>query len=393
MSYIGNTSTQQLYSPTVDYFSGNGSTTAFILSRPAASVADVQVTIDNVAQNPSSAYTVSGSTITFTSAPLSGTNNIYVRYTSLVTQSIAPGQGTVTATSFVSSTGTGAGVFQTSPTITTPVISSLSSASATALTLQSAGTTAITVDTSQNVGVGITSPTAKLHVSSSTTGSVIVQKWTDSATDTGYLTTISGGGCGVGAGGFLALGSGGGASFTERMRIDSSGRVLVGLTSANTSGANFQVSQGVTFPATQSASSDANTLDDYEEGTWTPVLTASGYTFTLTGQNGVYTKIGNCVNFKIYFVSAYSTGSGNTSGLITGLPFATSNIAANYGGCSMYPDTGAAFFSRVGCIRTNAGTSSMAIGNGWSGSATVSALNWAVSGTMEWEISGHYFTT
>jgi len=89
MSYIGNTSTQQSYSPTVDYFSGNGSTTAFTLSRPAASVADVQVTIDNVAQNPSSAYTVSGNTITFTSAPLSGTNNIYVRYTSLVTQSIA----------------------------------------------------------------------------------------------------------------------------------------------------------------------------------------------------------------------------------------------------------------------------------------------------------------
>jgi phosphate-selective porin len=46
----------------------------------------------------------------------------------------------------------------TSPTITTPVISSLSSASATALTLQSAGTTAITVDTSQNVGIGTTSP-------------------------------------------------------------------------------------------------------------------------------------------------------------------------------------------------------------------------------------------
>jgi hypothetical protein len=55
-----------------------------------------------------------------------------------------------------SSTGTGAGVFQTSPTITTPVISSLSSASATALTLQSAGTTAITIDTAQNVGLKTT---------------------------------------------------------------------------------------------------------------------------------------------------------------------------------------------------------------------------------------------
>jgi hypothetical protein len=79
---------------------------------------------------------------------------------------IAPGQGTVTATSMASSTGTGAGVFQTSPTITTPVISSLSSASATALTLQSAGTTAITVDTSQNVGIGTASPANKLTLNS-----------------------------------------------------------------------------------------------------------------------------------------------------------------------------------------------------------------------------------
>ena len=102
MAFIGNTNTTQAFTPAVDYFSGNGSTTAFTLSRPVASVAQVQVTIDNVAQNPSSAYTVSSNTITFTSAPLSGTNNIYVYYTSPITQVIAPGQGTVTTTSLAS---------------------------------------------------------------------------------------------------------------------------------------------------------------------------------------------------------------------------------------------------------------------------------------------------
>jgi hypothetical protein len=94
MAFIGNTNTTQAFTPAIDYFSGNGSTTAFTLSRQVASVAQVQVTIDNVAQNPSSAYTVSSNTITFTSAPLSGTNNIYVYYTSPITQVIAPGQGT-----------------------------------------------------------------------------------------------------------------------------------------------------------------------------------------------------------------------------------------------------------------------------------------------------------
>jgi len=105
MSYIGNTNITQGFIPAIDYFSGNGSTTAFTLSRPVASVAQVQVVIDNVAQNPSSAYTVSSNTITFTSAPLSGTNNIYVYYTSPITQVIAPGQSTVGLTQ-LTATGT-----------------------------------------------------------------------------------------------------------------------------------------------------------------------------------------------------------------------------------------------------------------------------------------------
>jgi len=116
MAAIGNSPTQQAFTPAIDYFSGNGSTTAFTLSRPVASVAQVQVTIDNVAQNPSSAFTVSANTITFTSAPLSGTNNIYVYYTSPITQVIAPGQGTVNTNSVVSS------ISLTTPTLVTPNI-------------------------------------------------------------------------------------------------------------------------------------------------------------------------------------------------------------------------------------------------------------------------------
>ena len=60
----------------IDYFSGNASTTAFTLSRPVASVAQVQAVISNVPQNPGDAFTVSGNTITFTSVPPTGTNNI-----------------------------------------------------------------------------------------------------------------------------------------------------------------------------------------------------------------------------------------------------------------------------------------------------------------------------
>lgn len=89
MGYLGNTPTQQAFTPAIDFFSGNGSTTAFTLSRPVASVAQVQATIENVPQNPGTAFTVSGNTITFDGAPASGTNNIYVYYTSPITQVVA----------------------------------------------------------------------------------------------------------------------------------------------------------------------------------------------------------------------------------------------------------------------------------------------------------------
>jgi len=90
-------------------------------------------------------------------------------------------------------TGTGANVLGTSPTITTPTISSLSSAAATALTLQSAGTTAITVDTSQNVLVGTTTTTNNLR-----NGEKVAVVTTGGNQGGASLTTYSGTGAGNG---------------------------------------------------------------------------------------------------------------------------------------------------------------------------------------------------
>lgn len=108
MAFIGNTPTTQAFTPAVDVFSGNGSTTAFTLSRPVASVAQVQAFIENVPQSPVDAFTVSGNTIAFTSAPPSGSSNIYVRYTSPITQVIAPSDGSVGTSKLVDAAVTSA---------------------------------------------------------------------------------------------------------------------------------------------------------------------------------------------------------------------------------------------------------------------------------------------
>lgn len=78
----------------------------------------------------------------------------------------------------------------------------------------------------------------------------------------------------------------------------------------------------IQFPATQNASSDVNTLDDYEEGSWTPVIGGTGGTSgqTYLVQTGRYTKIGKIV--AVMFESALSnkgTITGNVQ--ISGLPF------------------------------------------------------------------------
>ncbi len=85
---------------------------------------------------------------------------------------------------------------------------------------------------------------------------------------------------------------------------------------------------GVNFPATQVASSDANTLDDYEEGTFTPTVSFGGGStgITYSYQNGVYTKIGNVVYVRVGFVF---TNKGSSTGfvLVSGFPFAAYSLS------------------------------------------------------------------
>ncbi len=77
---------------------------------------------------------------------------------------------------------------------------------------------------------------------------------------------------------------------------------------------------GITFPATQSASSDANTLDDYEEGTWTPVVKLGSTVNTSSGVNATYTKIGRVVYIQCTIATITKSGTGDLS--VDGLPFA-----------------------------------------------------------------------
>jgi hypothetical protein len=83
------------------------------------------------------------------------------------------------------------------------------------------------------------------------------------------------------------------------------------------------------FPATQVVSSDVNTLDDYEEGTWTPVVTAATGTITTYTALGRYTKIGRLVYYTIN-ITITTNGTGASVGYAT-IPFTAESNSSGIG--------------------------------------------------------------
>jgi hypothetical protein len=142
----------------------------------------------------------------------------------------------------------------------------------------------------------------------------------------------------------IQAGSSSTVGWQVRNNGNSSAMLSMSGTSQNTlalEGASPQAGTGITFPATQSASSNANTLDDYEEGTWTPTVGTNGTMSNVayTTRIGNYIKIGTLVYLfmDVEWTSTASTGTGS----ITGLPFTSQGSSYNsfvfraYGGIDL----------------------------------------------------------
>ena len=189
------------------------------------------------------------------------------------------------------------------------------------LSLATGGTTAVTVDSNQYVGVGI-APTVRFQILGAASGAAAI----------------------------FGVGTNGNGGIVWRNASNTS----VGYISVNSDNVDYRTTNdstgaflqkpGLTFPATQFPSADANTLDDYEEGTFTATLTGGTTNpSTPVTTTATYTKIGNIVYINVAFENVITTGASGQI-IITGLPFTNSGNrkmipSGFYGGASWAANT------------------------------------------------------
>jgi len=186
------------------------------------------------------------------------------------------------------------------------------------------------IDGSGNVGIGLTSSATKLHIRSATasniagyrdgtTGLIVegdtssfIQMVANKQAPMGILFDGGNGHNDTARGSViydidygLAFKSGG----YTRWKIDEAGDIIP-----------YSTSSGIVLGSTSNVAS--NTLDDYEEGTWTPNLVSSGATFQYSVRQAEYTKVGDVVHFNMY-IQLDGGGNSFTSNIVTleGWPF------------------------------------------------------------------------
>lgn len=186
-------------------------------------------------------------------------------------------------------------------------------------------------DASGKVGIGTSSPSAVLYIASDATGT----DFQSVSSKAGISLNFIGNGVSYYDSDTTIFRASTGSGSAEKMRISSNDNVTLQGNISVGGAAPTTVGTGITFPATQSASSNTNTLDDYEEGTYTPVLTFATngtMTYTASTANGTYTKIGNVVTCKAYIIlSAFSAGTASGAARIS-LPFTVESLTGNYTG-------------------------------------------------------------
>ena len=228
-----------------------------------------------------------------------------------------------------------------------------------------ATSTAVTIDANENVGIGAASPSARFEVedNGSATGGVIMKVTQDDQSSHYGMSVGNDAYSTVDTDGFVVYQMNNGHTYLYNGGVDEGPNI------------GMPVAGGITFGTDTAA---ANTLDDYEEGTWTPAILYGSLTIT-TIEAAHYTKIGNVVVLQAYLTLA-NDGNG-TDMQITGLPFVNGGTGSDANQYSM------------GGVSHGAGsnTTEMKYCRTQSNASYITFYKKAALNTSQDEVEGNYF--
>jgi hypothetical protein len=303
------------------------------------SVGDVNqilLSLGGVIQKPGTDFTVSGSTLTFTTAPAANTSFFAILLGSDNGGTVTPTDGSVTTAKIVDDAVSAAKI----------------DINGAELFLDADDDTSITADTDDQIDFKVGGNDT--HVFDAN-GHITLKQFLDATTAGGRITGASNRGSTARVNLYQTAGSSdGGEIRLETANTSNSMTEAVRIHNNQVMSASAGIALGV-----GTANTSSNVLNDYEEGEWTIGFEdASGNAMTLnsTYRKGFYTKIGHRVIIQGYGdISSAGSASGNMR--MTGLPFSVINNVAGYSALTAYPENmslGTAGYSVVGYTNVNA---------------------------------------
>jgi hypothetical protein len=337
MPFIGKNPTAGFASIVKDDFTGNGSTTVFTLSKQVVTANDIAVFVGNVRQEPTDAYTVSGTTLTMSAAPATGINFYVLHIAGTIESSVIPPDGSIGTAKLVN------GAVTSAKLDTNIAVTGTLTANGGAVFNEDSNNVNFRVESNNDANMFVvdgTSDTVKIGSNAGNYAKLSIRNEAAGAQERGLYVELAPA-SGTTPNNLAVFSAANGNITTPLVRIHhespAANQIMLQATTTGSNTVKFSVDEdgdiytagGINLGGTGSA----NYLDDYETGDFSPAFESTGATFSHATRAGNYVVIGQFCFFT-FRVGISSISGTQTNTVRLTLPFTTDALNGTYHGGS-----------------------------------------------------------